>query len=99
MAHAVRVARKEKTDITVAELIKILKTPKHVFHETDEDKTYQWNNFVKDFNKSKLTHNFENKLKIAALLWQHVRNSSEDKKYSDSLLKKHSQLIKKSHST
>ncbi|OHC88886.1 MAG: hypothetical protein A2546_07230 [Sphingobacteriia bacterium RIFOXYD2_FULL_35_12] len=99
MAHAVRVAKKEKTDITVAELIKILKTPKHFFHETDEDKTYQWNNFVKDFNKSKLTHNFKNKLNIAALLWQKIRNSSEDKIYSDSLLKKYSQLIKKCNNT
>ena len=99
MAHAVRIAKKEKMDITVAELIKILKTPKHFFPETDEDKTCQWNNFVRDFNRSKLTHNFENKLKTAALLWQQVRNSKEDKKYSDSLLKKHSQLIKKYNNT
>ncbi len=94
MAHAVREAQRKGSDITVKELISILQNPKHFFHETEEDKTYQWNNFVKDFHKSKLTQAYKNKLHIAALLWSQVKDSSEGKIYTDDLLKKYNSLIK-----
>jgi hypothetical protein len=93
MAHAVRTAQRTNTDITVRELIKISQTPKDQFTETDDDTMYQWNNFVKDFTQSKQTVQIKNKLKVAALLWKKVRNSQDEKKYSDALLKKYKRFL------
>lgn len=93
MAHAVRTAHQTNTDITVRELIKILQTPKDQFTKTDDDTMYQWNNFVKDFTQSKQTVHIKNKLKVAALLWKKVRDSQDEKKYSDELLKKYKKFL------
>ena len=59
-----------------------------------EKKTYakydnsalQWNRFVKDFCADPKTAQFTNKLKIAAILWSEVRNSTREKIYTPELL-------------
>ena len=45
-----------------------------------------WNRFVKDFCADQKTARFRNKLKMAALLWQEVRNSTREKIYTPDLL-------------
>lgn len=51
-----------------------------------EESTYQWNNFLRDFCNSDESHDFNNKLKVASILWQQVKNSTRPKKYTDKLL-------------
>ena len=51
-----------------------------------DNSALQWNRFVKDFCADPKTSRFRNKLKIAALLWQEVRNSTREKIYTSDLL-------------
>ena len=51
-----------------------------------DNSALQWNRFVKDFCADPKTSRFRNNLKIAALLWQEVRNSTREKFYTPDLL-------------
>ena len=51
-----------------------------------DNSALQWNRFVKDFCADPKTACFRNKLKMAALLWQEVRNSTREKIYTPDLL-------------
>ncbi|BAQ56994.1 SAP domain-containing protein [Lactobacillus acetotolerans] len=88
------------TNMTVADLIneytKLKKTPNRskILKRTSEENTYQWNNFVKNFCQSPESKKFNNKLKVAAILWQHVRNSSKPKKYRPELINIYQSEIK-----
>ena len=46
----------------------------------------QWNKFVKDFCADPATAKFPNKLKVAAVLWKDVRESTREKVYTHELL-------------
>jgi len=94
MATAVRNAEKSGKDITTKKLLDILKNPKKYHRNTAEEKTYQWNNFVKDFHKSKFSRNYKNKLKVSAILWKKVKLSRNPKIYKNSLLKKYRKEVK-----
>lgn len=83
------------TNMTVRDLITQSMTLKECDRQrlkaltsTNEESTYQWNNFVKAFCQSSESHQFTNKLKVAAILWQHVKESKQSKQYSDELVKK-----------
>jgi len=94
MGAAVRKAKNNGTDITVKELIDIYKQPKSSFKETPEDKTYQWNTFVKDFFQSSHSDKYTNKLVVASILWN-IAKKNVDKVYSNDLLENNKILIKK----
>lgn len=92
MAQALREAEKHSdTDMTVKNLIEVYKTTqsqkrKGIFKsEGPEEKTYQWNQFVKDFSKDPKTSQLPNKLKIAAELWKIIRESSRPKRFSSTV--------------
>ena len=51
-----------------------------------DNSALQWNHFVKDFCADPKTAKFRNKLKIAAILWSEVRNSTREKIYTPDLL-------------
>lgn len=51
-----------------------------------DNSALQWNHFVKDFCTDPLTAKLRNKLKIAAILWAEVRNSTREKIYTPDLL-------------
>lgn len=51
-----------------------------------DNSALQWNRFVKDFCADPKTAQFTNKLKIAAILWSEVRNSTREKIYTPELL-------------
>ncbi|ABJ68847.1 MULTISPECIES: SAP domain-containing protein [Pediococcus] len=65
----------------------------NVLRETAEEATYQWNNFVRDFCKSSESQNYHQKLKVAAILWEKVKNSKNDKKFEASLVQKYEKNI------
>ena len=46
----------------------------------------QWNQFLKDFCSDEFSDFYSNKLKIAAILWKEVRDSTNEKTYSRQLL-------------
>lgn len=80
------------TEMTVGDLLSeyvhLQKTDNNqsLLGNTAEESTYQWNNFLKDFCKSDESHNFNDKLKVASILWKHIKSSSQPKKYTDELL-------------
>lgn len=78
---------------TVADLVKAHDSNNKIVSK--EEKTYQWNQFVKDFNSDSFTKKFKNKrLKVASLLWKYVKDSEKaDKVYHHSLLKKYQSEI------
>ena len=46
----------------------------------------QWNQFLKDFCSDEFSDYYSNKLKVAAILWKEVRDSTNEKIYSRQLL-------------
>lgn len=90
MAAALRDAeRRGDMEMTVADLIRIYeesKAGKKRRPATAEEKTYQWNAFVRDFNADARTKGWSNRMQIAALLWRHVREGSGPKRYDPDLL-------------
>ena len=46
----------------------------------------QWNQFLKDFSSDEFSDFYFNKLKVAAILWKEVRDSTNEKTYSRQLL-------------
>ena len=54
----------------------------------------QWNQFLKDFCADKHSDYYSNKLKVAAILWKEVRDSDQEKIYSDDLLRDYEDKIK-----
>ena len=46
----------------------------------------QWNPFLKDFCSDEFSDFYSNKLKVAAILWKEVRDSTNEKIYSRQLL-------------
>ncbi|MFO1567281.1 SAP domain-containing protein [Lactiplantibacillus plantarum] len=88
------------TNITVGDVIKQSQKLQsnstqrtNILTKTSEESTYQWNNVVKDFCQSPDSHRFTGKLKVAALLWKHVKQSKQSKQYSHDLVKKFSEKI------
>lgn len=100
MAAALRKAEKENDKtMCVKDLIEIYidskynkKSSKSI--TTQEDLTYQWNNFLKDFHADPATKDFRNKLLVASFLWKNVRDNPGKKIYSSDLLDKYAQQIK-----
>ena len=46
----------------------------------------QWNQFLKEFCSDEFSDFYSNKLKVAAILWKEVRDSTNEKTYSSQLL-------------
>lgn len=85
--------------LTVGDLLKLYtdmvaqNTQNQVRRQTHEESTYQWNNFVKDFYASRVSAQYTNKLKVAAILWHHVKNTPQSKIYHDNLVSKYAEEI------
>ena len=54
----------------------------------------QWNQFLKDFCSDEFSYFYSNKLKVAAILWKEVRDSTNEKIYSRQLLDEYRYKIK-----
>ena len=55
----------------------------------------QWNQFLKDFCSDEFSDFYSNKLKVAAILWKEVRDSTNEKIYSRQLLDEYRCKIEK----
>ena len=99
MASTLRQAERDNNlNITVKDLIDIYINAKNKTNtqiQEKEEETYQWNNFVKEFCKDEKSNMFKNKLKVASIIWNHVRDSHEDKVYSSELIYKYKNELSK----
>ena len=59
-----------------------------------DNSSFQWNRFVKDFCADRDNSKYTNRLKVASILWNKVRNSTEEKVYKKDLIKKYATKIK-----
>ena len=86
-----KVKRDNDLQFTIQDMIKIY------YGESDYAKydhsACQWNQFLKDFCTDECSHQYVNKLSVAAILWREVRDSKDEKVYSKQLLKEHSHKI------
>lgn len=90
-----RVETEHDTMYTVQDLIEELNHSEFIIdNKNSEEQTYQWNNFVRDFNKDPESKKFHSKMKVAAILWQHVRDSEGTKKFDKKLISKYYDQIK-----
>lgn len=84
----------DDTKITVRDLIYHIEHGKQEEIElVAEEQTYQWNNFVRDFFEDPATKKYQDRLKVAAILWKLVRESSNNKIYSHGLLRQYEKEI------
>ncbi|WP_429971051.1 SAP domain-containing protein [Fructilactobacillus sp. Tb1] len=78
------VERNNDLNATVLDLIKAKNNK--IIIENDEEKTYQWNNFLKSFCESNESNQFINKIKVASILWNYAKQETISKKYEDALI-------------
>ena len=93
MATAWRKVKAENDfDFTIQDMLKVY------YGESDYAKydhsVCQWNQFLKDFTSDEFSDFYFNKLKVAAILWKEVRNSTNKKNYSRQLLDDYRYKIK-----
>lgn len=95
MAIIKRKAERERDkEITVGDLIIQMQSwDQGKTVSSAEDDTYQWNNFVRTFFKDSATRQYNQRLKVASLLWQKVRLSKDNKIYCHNMLKKYGKVI------
>ena len=58
-----------------------------------DNSSCEWNQFLKDFCADEKNAKFNNKLKVASILWNVVRNSDQPKVYSQELVEKYWNLV------
>ena len=85
VATAKKVREEKDTSFTLGDLLDIFYGRKTYAHY--DKSCLQWNKFVQDFCADPAANQFPNKLKVAAILWREVRNSTREKVYDTSLLK------------
>ncbi|MDE7056472.1 MAG: SAP domain-containing protein [Lactobacillus sp.] len=82
------------TKITIRDLIyRIEHWNQEEIGSVAEEQTYQWNNFVRDFFKDSASIKYEDRLKVAAILWNKVKKSSNSKIYTRNLLQQYQKEI------
>lgn len=85
MVATVKKVRETKdTSFTLGDMLDIFYGRKTYAHY--DKSCLQWNKFVQDFCADPAANQFPNKLKVAAILWREVRNSTREKVYNTSLL-------------
>ena len=93
MATAWRKVKAENDlNFTIKDMLKVY------YGESDyvkyDNSACQWNQFLKDFCSDEFSDFYSNKLKVAAILWKEVRDSTNEKIYSRQLLDEYRYKIK-----
>lgn len=87
------VEKNADTSATVADLIACLNEDKENYTRNAEEKTYQWNNFVKNFRSDPYNSRFSSQMKVASIIWGILRDSNKEKIYSRKLVEENIALI------
>lgn len=92
MAAAWRKVKKENdTNFTIQDMLDVYY--KNSSYATYDNSCCEWNKFLKDFCADDENSVFNNKLRVASILWKIVRESSLPKKYSHDLVEKYRYMI------
>ncbi|CAJ1195645.1 hypothetical protein CPEBRM1_ABPJDJAI_01688 [Companilactobacillus paralimentarius] len=83
----------QDTSATVQDLIDAYQNK--TLTDNEEEHTYQWNNFVKDFNHDERSKKYSQKMKVAAIIWSKVRDGQTDKTYRSQLIDQYQSEIEK----
>lgn len=83
----------QDTSVTVQDLIDAYQNK--TLTDNEEEHTYQWNNFVKDFNHDERSKKYSQKMKVAAIIWSKVRDGQTDKTYRSQLIDQYQSEIEK----
>ena len=93
MATAWRKVKAENDfDFTIQDMLKVYYGESN--YAKYDHSVCQWNQFLKDFSSDEFSDFYFNKLKVAAILWKEVRDSTNEKIYSRQLLDDYRYKIK-----
>ena len=93
MATAWRKVKVENDfDFTIQDMLKVYYGESN--YAKYDHSVCQWNQFLKDFSSDEFSDFYFNKLKVAAILWKEVRDSTNEKIYSRQLLDDYRYKIK-----
>ena len=93
MATVWRKVKKENDlSFTIQDMLKVYYGKSN--YSKYDNSVCQWNQFIKDFYADENSCNYSNKLKVASILWKEVRNSKNEKIYSENLLAEYASKIK-----
>ena len=84
VATAKKVRETGDTSFTLGDMLDIFYGKKT--YAKYDNSCLQWNKFVKDFCADSASAQFSDKLKVAAVIWKEVRNSTRKKVYDTRLL-------------
>ena len=94
MATTWRVVKKTNdTNFTIQDMLDVYYGKKE--YAKYDNSSCEWNKFLKDFCADERNSSYKNKIKIASILWKEVRNSTEAKVYTEDLIEKYADKIKK----
>lgn len=86
-----KVKAEEDTSFTIQDMLDLYKGQSD--YAKYDNGACQWNQFVKDFCADQQSQHFNQKIKVAALLWKKVKQTKEAKVYSTNLLVRYEDLI------
>lgn len=90
-----KVKREKNIKFTIRDMLKVY-YGKSDYAKYDSS-VCQWNQFLKDFCLDEKSRIYRNKLKVASILWNEVKDSAEKKVYTEELLTVYCDKIKHYH--
>lgn len=100
MVHAVKKARIEQdVNFKVKDLIDLYEHGVKYGNKMskEDEKTLQWNTFVRDISKSPQMKDYHSRMKVSAVLWKVLRNSKGEKHFYEELFDENFDQIKEYH--
>lgn len=91
VATAKKVKEDNDVTFTLKDMLEIYYGNKE--YAKNDSSSCQWNKFLKDFCADENNSAYKNKLHIAAILWNEVRNSTDEKIYTAELTKRFADKI------
>lgn len=92
VATAKKVKQNNDASFTLKDMLDIYYGKKE--YAKYDNSSCEWNKFLKDFCADECNSKYSNKLKVASILWNEVRNSTKEKVYTKELVKEYANKIK-----
>ncbi len=86
-----KVKREQDFNVTIADMLSIYRGESD--YAKYDHSTSQWNLFLKDFHADNISQEYTNKLKVAAILWNIVKNSKGEKNYRRAVVEENREKI------
>ena len=92
VATSKKVRQDNDTSFTLQDMLDIYYGKKE--YAKYDNSSCEWNKFLKDFCADENNSIYSNKLKVASILWNEVRNGAKEKVYTKDLVREYSDKIK-----